>query len=175
MLTPLLARNVPVVKYVSTDYVVKNLSASNGLIAKWACNAHKIRQIRHLRGAKALSEKSVRSVWSVSMSYNIRMVLLYYKNLHTEYLTSYTNTLQLIDYQYIAQCKMLQIPPTRNLHNLHTPHAATRYHHGRAILRHRGAEKSVAPTNFSTSLWRKPHRVQQNRLQGNGVGCVRCM
>ena len=34
MLTPLLARNVPVVKYVSTDYVVKNLSASNGLIAK---------------------------------------------------------------------------------------------------------------------------------------------
>lgn len=41
------------------------------------------------------------------MSYNIRMVLLYYKNLYTEYLTSYTNTLQLIDYQYIVQCKML--------------------------------------------------------------------
>ena len=106
---------------------------------------------------------------------NIRMVLLYYKNLHTEYLTSYTNTLQLIDNQYIAQCKMLQIPPTRNLHNLHTPHAATRYNHGRAILRHRGVEKSVAPTIFSTSLWRKTHRIRQNRLQGNGVGCVRCV
>ena len=34
MLTLLLARNVPVAKYASTDYVVKNLSASNGLIAK---------------------------------------------------------------------------------------------------------------------------------------------
>ena len=175
MLTSLLARCLRTSSLLHNLCLRILLRARYGPIAEWACNAHKIRQFRHLRGVKALSEKSVRSVWSVSMSYNIRMVLLYYKNLHTEYLTSYTNTLQLIDYQYIAQCKMLQIPPTRNLHNLHTPHAATRYHHGRAILRHRGAEKSVAPTNFSTSLWRKPHRVQQNRLQGNGVGCVRCM
>ena len=28
--------------------------------------------------------------------------LLYYNNLHTEYLTSYTNTLQLIDYQHFT-------------------------------------------------------------------------
>ena len=34
MLTLLLARNVPVAKYVSTDYVVKDLSASNELMAK---------------------------------------------------------------------------------------------------------------------------------------------
>ena len=26
-------------------------------MAKWACNAHKIRKIRHLRGTKARSEK----------------------------------------------------------------------------------------------------------------------
>ena len=103
----------------------------------------------------------------------------YYNNLHTEYLTSYTNALQPIDYQYFTQCKMLSIPPT---HILHTPHAATRhntggqYHGiGRQISRHRGAEKSVAPTDFSTSLWRKPHRIRQNRLRGSGVGCVRCV
>ena len=44
--------------------------------------------------------------------------------LYTEYLTSYTNTLQLIGYQYFTQCKMLPNPPTHNLHNLH---AATRH------------------------------------------------
>ena len=46
-------------------------------------------------------------------------LLPYYKNLHTEYLASYTNTPQLIGYQHFTQCKMLQIPPTRNLHNSH--------------------------------------------------------
>ena len=92
--------------------------------------------------------------------------------LYTEYLTSYTNALQLIGYQYFAQCKILQNPLTRNLHNLH---AATRYKHGRAILRHRGTEKSVAPTEISTSLWRKTRRIRTNRLRDSGEGCVRCM
>ena len=99
-------------------------------------------------------------------------LLPYYNNLHTEYLTSYTNTLQLIGYQYFNQCKILQIPPT---HNLHTPHATTRHKHGRQISQHRGAEKSVAPTDFSTSLWRMIHRIRQNRLRGSEVRCVRCM
>ena len=99
-------------------------------------------------------------------------LLPYYNNLHTEYLASYTNTLQLTDYQYFAGCKILQILPT---HNLHTPHAATRHKHGRLIPRHRGAEKSVAPIDFSTSLWRIPHRIRPNRLRDSGVGCVRCM
>ena len=75
------------------------------------------------------------------------------KTLLVVYLTSYTNTLQFVDYQYFNQCKILQILPTRNLH---TPHAATRHEHGRKISRHRGAEKSVAPTDSSTSLWRNP-------------------
>ena len=46
---------------------------------------------------------------------------LYYttNTLLAEYLTSYTNSLQLIDCQCFTQCKMLQIPPTRNLHNSH--------------------------------------------------------
>ena len=99
-------------------------------------------------------------------------LLPYYNNLHTEYLASYTNTLQLIDYQRFAECKMLQILPT---HNLHTPHAATRHKHGSLIPRHRGAERSVAPTDFSTSLWCIPHRIRPNRLRDSGVGCVRCM
>ena len=67
---------------------------------------------------------------------------------------------------------MLQISPT---HNLHTPHAATRHKHGRTVSRHRGAEMPVAPTDFSTSLWRKTHRIRQNRLHDSGVRCVRCM
>ena len=99
-------------------------------------------------------------------------LLPYCNNLHTEHLTSYTNTLQLIGYQHFTQCKMLLILPT---HNLHTLHAATRHKHGRAISRHRGAEKSVAPTDFSTSLWRMIHRIRQKWLQDGGVGCVRCM
>ena len=99
-------------------------------------------------------------------------LLPYYNNLHTEYLASYTNTLQLTDYQYFAECKILQILPT---HNLHTPHAATRHKHGRLISQHRGAEKSVALTNFSTSLWCKPHCIRPNRLCGSGVWSVRCV
>ena len=99
-------------------------------------------------------------------------LLPYYNILHTKYLASYTNTLQLTDYQHFAECKMLQILPT---HNLHNPHAATRYKHGRLIPRHRGAEKSVAPTDFSTSLWRKIHSIRPNRLGGSGVEGVRCM
>ena len=92
--------------------------------------------------------------------------------LYTEYLTSYTNASQLIGYQYFTQCKMLPNPPTHNLHNLH---AATRHKHGRRILRHRGTEKSVAPTDFSASLWCNPRRTRPNRLRGNGVERVRCM
>ena len=99
-------------------------------------------------------------------------LLPYYNILHTEYLASYTNTLQLTDYQYFAECKMLQILPT---HNLHTPHAATRHKHGRRTSRHRGSEKSVAPTDFSTSLWCITHRIRQNRLRGGGLWCVRCV
>ena len=93
---------------------------------------------------------------------------LYYttKTLHAEYLTSYTNILQLIDYQYFTQCKMLPMSPTRNLHN---PHTATRHKHGRTISRHRGVGKSVAPTDLSTSLWRITHRIRQNRLRSSGV------
>ena len=99
-------------------------------------------------------------------------LLPYCNNLHTEHLTSYTNTLQLIGYQHFTQCKMLLILPT---HNLHTLHAATRHKHGRAISRHREAEKSVAPTDFSTSLWRMIHRIRQKWLQDGRVGCVRCV
>ena len=88
-------------------------------------------------------------------------LLPYYNNLHTEYLTSYINTLQLIGFQYFNQCKILQIPPTHNLHNLH---AATRHKHERRISQHRGAEKSVAPTDCSTSLWRIIRRIRPNRL-----------
>ena len=99
-------------------------------------------------------------------------LLPYYNNLHTEYLASYTNILQLTDYQYFAECKILQILPT---HNLHTPHAATRHKHGRVISRHRGAEKSVAPTESSTSLWRIPHRIRPSQLCGSGVWSVRCV
>ena len=94
------------------------------------------------------------------------------KALLAEYLASYTNTLQLIDYQYFTQCKILSMPPTRNLHN---PHTATRHKYGREISQHRGTEKSVAPTDFSTSLWRITHRIRQNRMRSSGVWCVRCM
>ena len=94
------------------------------------------------------------------------------KALLAEYPTSYTNTLQLVDYQYFTQCRILPNPPTRNLH---TPHTATRHKHGRAISRHRGTEKSVAPTDFSTSQWCITHRIRQNRLRCSGVRCVRCV
>ena len=59
---------------------------------------------------------------------------------------------------------MLLNPPTRNLHNLHTPYTATRHKHGRAVSRHRGVVKSVAPTDFPTSQWRTIHRIRRNRL-----------
>ena len=98
--------------------------------------------------------------------------LPYYNILHTEHLASYTNTLQLIDLQHFTQCRMLPNPPTHILHNLH---AATRHKHGRKISRHRGAEKSVAPTESSTSLWRIPHCIRPSRLCDSGVRCVRCM
>ena len=63
-----------------------------------------------------------------------------------------------------------------HLHATYTPtHTATRHKHGRAISQHRGAEKSVAPTESPTSLWRKTHRIRPNRLGGRGVWCVRCM
>ena len=67
---------------------------------------------------------------------------------------------------------MLQILPT---HNLHTPHAATRHKHGRRTSRHRGSEKSVAPTDCSTSLWHIIYRIRPNRLCDSGVRRVRCM
>ena len=45
--------------------------------------------------------------------------------LYTEYLTSYTNTLQLIGYQYLTKCKILQNPPTHNLHPHILPHGTS--------------------------------------------------
>ena len=120
-------------------------------------------------GAEAAAAATDYAGWQIVMHLGL---LPYYNNLLAEYLASYTNTLQLIDCQYFTQCKILQISLA---HNLHTPHAVTRYKHGRRILRHRGAEKSVAPTDCSTSLWRKIHRIHPNRLRGSGVGCVRCM
>ena len=86
---------------------------------------------------------------------------LYYttNTLLAEYLTSYTNTLQLIDYQCFTQCKMLQIPPTRNLHNSRCCHTDK---HGRKMSRHRGAERSVAPTNCSASLCRIIYCIRPN-------------
>ena len=120
-------------------------------------------------GAEAAAAATDYAGWQIVMHLGL---VPYYNNLLAEYLASYTNTLQLIDCQYFTQCKILQISLA---HNLHTPHAVTRYKHGRRILRHRGAEKSVAPTDCSTSLWRKIHRIHPNRLRGSGVGCVRCM
>ena len=61
------------------------------------------------------------------------------------------------------------------LHTLHTLHTATRHKHERTISRHRGAETSVAPTDCSTSLWRKTRRIRPNRLRDSGVVRVRCM
>ena len=47
--------------------------------------------------------------------------------------------------------------------------------YGRVISRHRGTEKSVAPTDFSTSLCRIIYCIRPNRLRGSWVRCVRCM
>ena len=121
-----------------------------------------------IRSALAKSESWV--IYKRTKTRNLRLGLLpYYNNLHAEHLTFYTNVLQLIDYQYFTQCKIQQIPPT---HNLHTPHAATRHKHGRVISRHRGAEKSVAPTDCSTSLWRMiPLHTSKPTARQRGVMC----
>ena len=84
------------------------------------------------------------------------------------------NTLLSVRY-YQCHLHATYTQPAPSTRNLHATHAATRHRHGRAILRHRGTEKSVAPTNFSTSLWRKTHRIRPNRLCGSRVRCVRCM
>ena len=120
-----------------------------------------------IRTALAKSENWV--IYKSVKTRNLRLGLFpYYNNLHAEYLTSYTNMLQLIGYQYFTQCKILQVPPT---HNLHNPHAATRHKHGSIISRHRGAEKSVTPTDYSTSLWRiiPLHTSKPTARQRGGV------
>ena len=127
-----------------------------------------------IRSALAKSESWV--IYKRTKTRNLRLGLLpYYNNLHAEHLTSYTNTSQHLGYQHFTLCKILLILPTRNLHNLHTPQAATRHKHGRTISRHRGAEKSVAPTDFSAPLWCIIRRIRPNRLCDSGVGRVRCM
>ena len=79
-----------------------------------------------IRSALAKSESWV--IYKRTKTRNLRLGLLpYYNNLHAEHLTSYTNMLQFIGYQYFTWCKILQFPPT---HNLHTPHAATRHSTG---------------------------------------------
>ena len=149
------------------DVVWKGIGMSDDDVADMCADAQD--RMMSANGAEAAAAATDYAGWQIVMHLGL---LPYYNNLLAEYLASYTNTLQLIDCQYFTQCKILQISLA---HNLHTPHAATRYKHGRIILRHRGAEKSVAPTDYSTSLWRKPHRIRPNRLRGSGVGCVRCM
>ena len=149
------------------DVVWKGIGMSDDDVADMCADAQD--RMMSANGAEAAAAATDYAGWQIVMHLGL---LPYYNNLLAEYLASYTNTLQLIDCQYFTQCKMLPFLPT---HNLHTPHAATRYKHGRRILQHRGAEKSVAPTDYSTSLWRKPHRIRPNRLRGSGVGCVRCM
>ena len=53
MLTLLLARCLRISSLLHNLCLRISPRARYGLIAKWACNAHKIRQIRHLRGAGA--------------------------------------------------------------------------------------------------------------------------
>ena len=148
------------------DVVWKGIGMSDDDVADMCADAQD--RMMSANGAEAAAATDYAG-WQIVMHLGL---LPYYNNLLAEYLASYTNTLQLIDCQYFTQCKILQISLA---HNLHTPHAATRYKHGRRILRHRGAEKSVAPTDCSTSLWRIIHRIHPNRLRGSGVGCVRCM
>ena len=149
------------------DVVWKGIGMSDDDVADMCADAQD--RMMSANGAEAAAAATDYAGWQIVMHLGL---LPYYNNLLAEYLASYTNTLQLIDCQYFTQCKILQISLA---HNLHTPHAATRHEHGRIILRHRGAEKSVAPTDFSTSLWRKIQRIHPNRLRGSGVGCVRCM
>ncbi len=148
------------------DVVWKGIGMSDDDVADMCADAQD--RMMSANGAEAAAATDYAG-WQIVVHLGL---LPYYNNLLAEYLASYTNTLQLIDCQYFTQCKILQISLA---HNLHTPHAATWYKHGRRILQHRGAEKSVAPTDSSTSLWRKPHRIRPNRLRGSGVGCVRCM
>ena len=149
------------------DVVWKGIGMSDDDVADMCADAQD--RMMSANGAEAAAAATDYAGWQIVMHLGL---LPYYNNLLAEYLASYTNTLQLIDCQYFTQCKILQISLA---HNLHTPHAATRCKHGRRILRHRGAEKSVAPIDCSTSLWRKIHRIHPNRLRGSGVGCVRCM
>ena len=149
------------------DVVWKGIGMSDDDVADMCADAQD--RMMSANGAEAAAAATDYAGWQIVKHLGL---LPYYNNLLAEYLASYTNTLQLIDCQYFTQCKILQISLA---HNLHTPHAATRYKHGRRILRHRGVEKSVAPTDCSTSLWRKIHRIHPNRLRGSGVGCVRCM
>ena len=149
------------------DVVWKGIGMSDDDVADMCADAQD--RMMSANGAEAADAATDYAGWQIVMHLGL---LPYYNNLLAEYLASYTNTLQLIDCQYFTQCKILQISLARNLH---TPHAATRYKHGRRILRHRGAEKSVAPTDCSTSLWRKIRRIHPNRPRGSRVGCVRCM
>ena len=149
------------------DVVWKGIGMSDDDVADMCADAQD--RMMSANGAEAAAAATDYAGWQIVMHLGL---LPYYNNLLAEYLASYTNTLQLIDCQYFTQCKILQISLA---HNLHTPHAATRCKHGRRILRHRGAEKSVAPIDCSTSLWRKIHRIRPNRLRGSGVGRVRCM
>ena len=102
--------------------------------------------------------------------------LPYYKKLYLPSILHLTlircNSLAINALLSVRCCQIHLHKPTRILH---TPHAATRHRHGRKISRHRGTEKSVAPTDSPTSPWRKLHRIRQNRLRGSGVGCVRCV
>ena len=145
------------------DVVWKGIGMSDDDVADMCADAQD--RMMSANGAEAAAAATDYAGWQIVVHLGL---LPYYNNLLAEYLASYTNTLQLIDCQYFTQCKILQISLA---HNPHTPHAATRYKHGRRILRHRGAEKSVAPTDCSTSLWRKIHRIHPNRLRGSGVGC----
>ena len=145
------------------DVVWKGIGMSDDDVKNMCADAQD--RMMSANGAEAAAAATDYAGWQIVKHLGL---LPYYNNLLAEYLASYTNTLQLIDCQYFTQCKILQISLA---HNLHTPHAATRYKHGRAISRHRGAEKSVAPTDYSTSLWRKIHRKRPNRLRGSGVGC----
>ena len=102
--------------------------------------------------------------------------LPYYKKLYLPSILHLTlircNSLAINALLSVRCCQIHLHKPTRILH---TPHAATRHRHGRKMSRHRGTEKSVAPTDSPTSPWRKLHRIRQNRLRGSGVGCVRCV
>ena len=149
------------------DVVWKGIGMSDDDVADMCADAQD--RMMSANGAEAAAAATDYAGWQIVMHLGL---LPYYNNLLAEYLASYTNTLQLIDCQYFTQCKMLPILPT---HILHTPHAATRHKHGRAMSRHRGAEKSVAPTDFSMSQWCITHRIRQNRLRGGGVWCVRCV